>query len=277
MRVARHPAHAGAAVRPRIVAAGGFDGVHLGHRRVLEATVELARGSCGDAVAVVARDAGEAPRLVDRRQQLEHLREIGIDMVVFASATDVEAVAAGLGASIRVDVAGSDRRRAAGRSLVWVEPVEVDAMRISAGAVKAALARGDLASARAMLGRDPGVAGRVVHGFCRGAALGIPTANLRVRGIQLPPDGVYVVRVRVAGTTLRGVTNVGFNPTFGNRTRTVETHLLDFGGDLYGRRLEVDFLAHLRGERKFAEVAQLLMQIRDDTVAARRFFASDGG
>ena len=97
-------------------------------------------------------------------------------------------------------------------------------------------------AARAMLGRDAGVGGRVVHGFHRGGPLGIPTANLRVRGIQLPPDGVYAVRARVGGSALRGVANIGFNPTFGNQTRTVETHLLDFNGDLYGRRLEVAFV-----------------------------------
>ena len=111
-----------------------------------------------------------------------------------------------------------------------------------------------------------------MHGFHRGGPLGIPTANLRVKGIQLPPDGVYAVRAHVGGASLNGVANIGFNPTFGNRVRSVETHLLDFDGDLYGQRLEIAFVARLRGEQKFPDVQALLAQIRSDIAAARRFF-----
>jgi riboflavin kinase/FMN adenylyltransferase len=139
------------------------------------------------------------------------------------------------------------------------------------------VARGDLAAAAALLGRPPSVGGRVVHGFHRGAALGIPTANLRVRDHQLPPDGVYAVRAWVGDAHLRGVANIGFNPTFGNRTRTVETHLLDFSGDLYRQRLDIALLARLRDERKFPDVPALLAQIRTDIAAARRWFEVHDG
>jgi riboflavin kinase/FMN adenylyltransferase len=134
--------------------------------------------------------------------------------------------------------------------------------------------QGDLAGAARGLGRDHAVSGRVIHGHHRGGPLGIPTANIRVRGVQLPPDGVYAVRAGVEDREWRGVANIGFNPTFGNRARSVETHLLEFDGDLYGRRLAIAFVAHLRGERKFESVDALVAQIRADIAVARRVFGS---
>jgi riboflavin kinase/FMN adenylyltransferase len=129
---------------------------------------------------------------------------------------------------------------------------------------------------RRLLGRIPTIGGRVVHGFHRGAPLGIPTANLRVRGVHLPPDGVYAVRARCRGEWCDGVANIGFNPTFGNRVRSVETHVLDFSGDLYGTWLEIGFIARLRGEQRFPDVQALLAQIRVDIAAARARLADDG-
>lgn len=277
MRVIRHVALTGPAARPRVVGAGGFDGVHRGHQQVLARVVERAAAIGGESVAVVTRGPGGAPRLIDLRQQLELLRAAGVDQVLFVPAGEVGAAVDRLGAALRVAAQGSGATAPAGGTLDEVAAVEVGGVRITAAAIGVVLSRGDLEAARAMLGRDPGVGGRVVHGFHRGAALGIPTANLRVRGIQLPPDGVYAVRARIAGTSLRGVANVGFNPTFGNQTRSVETHLLDFAGDLYGGRLEIAFVARLRGERKFPDVPTLLTQIRADIAAARRLFEGHGG
>ena len=144
---------------------------------------------------------------------------------------------------------------------------------VSDKVVRAYLAAGDLTTAALALGRDYSVEGRIVHGHHRGAAIGIPTANLRIRGVQLPPDGVYAVRARVGGERLDGVANIGFNPTFGDRQRSVETHLLDFDRDVYGQRLEVSFVRCLRRERKFPDVRALIEQIRRDIDTARRLFA----
>ena len=277
MRVIRHVADVAPAGRPRVVAAGRFDGVHRGHQRVLARVLERARAVAGESVVVLARGSSGASRLTDVRRRLELLGEVGVEAVVFAPAAALEAAVERLSAAVRVAAQGRGSAAPAGGTLDEIAAVSVCGAPITAASIGAALTRGDLAAARAMLGRDPGVAGRVVHGFHRGAALGIPTANLRVRGIVLPPDGVYVVRARVAGTALCGVANVGFNPTFGNRTRTVETHLLDFAGDLYGRRLEIAFLAYLRGERKFQDVAALVAQVRADIAAARRLLEGHGG
>jgi riboflavin kinase/FMN adenylyltransferase len=276
MRVIRHVAHVDPATRPRVVAAGEFDGLHRGHQRVLQRVRERATALGGEALVVLGRGRCDEPRLDDRRQQLERLHDAGVDTVVFAPATALSTAVARVGAAVHVRARGSGAHAPRGGQLEEIEPVTVDGTAITSAAIAVALARGDLPAAAAMLGRDAGVGGRVVHGFHRGRPLGIPTANLRVRDVQLPPDGVYVVRATIgADRGLRGVANIGFNPTFGNRTRTVETHLLDIDADLYGRRLQLAFLARLRGEQKFDGVPALLAQIRDDIAAARRYFEHD--
>jgi riboflavin kinase/FMN adenylyltransferase len=272
MQVIRHVSHTVPATRPRIVAAGWFDGVHRGHQQIVGRVIERARVLGGESIVVVGRGQRDDLRLLDLRQQLERLRDAQVEAVVFSRADEVEAAVEQLAPAVRVSARGSGAGAPAGGTLDEVEPVKANGAPISSDAIRAALMRGDLQEAAAMLGRDPSVGGRVVHGFHRGGPLGIPTANLRVRGVQLPPDGVYAVRARVGDEHLRGVANVGFNPTFGNQTRTVETHLLDFNDDLYGRRLDVAFVDRLRGEQKFADVQALVAQIRADIGAARRYF-----
>lgn len=278
MRVIRHAADAETPTRPRIVAAGEFDGLHRGHQRILATVQDRARAANGESMVIVARERGSAPRLDDRRRQIERLRDAGVDAVVFAPIAELAAAVDRVGASVRVSARGSAATAPGAGRLEEIEPLSGAGAPISSAAIRGALARGDLRGAAELLGRDPGVTGRIVHGFHRGRPLGIPTANMRLRGIQLPPDGVYAVRARLAdGANLHGVANIGFNPTFGNQTRTVETHLLDYDGDLYGQRLEVTFLKRLRGEQKFASVPELLAQIRDDIAVARRYFVTDGG
>jgi riboflavin kinase/FMN adenylyltransferase len=274
MRVIRHVADAGRATRPRVAAAGRFDGMHRGHQRLLAQVVEAAGVLGGESVAIVARCRRDEVRLLDTHQHLELLRDAGIDVAVFAPAEAIDATVDRVGVARRLTAGGAGTSAPAGGRLDEVPAVEEDGVPISATRIHHALASGDLETVRRLLGRDPSVGGRVVHGFHRGAPLGIPTANLRIRGVRLPPDGVYAVFARSADTVLRGVANIGFNPTFGNRTRTLETHLLDFSGDLYGQRLEIGFMARLRGEQKFPDVAALLAQIRADIAAARRLFAA---
>jgi len=103
--------------------------------------------------------------------------------------------------------------------------------------------------------------------------LGFPTANLRVAGLVLPPDGVYAVRAHVGAIGSQGVANLGFNPTFQDHERSLEVHLFDVNADLYGKRLEVTFVHRLRGEKRFETVQALVEQIGRDTAAARRMLA----
>jgi riboflavin kinase/FMN adenylyltransferase len=119
------------------------------------------------------------------------------------------------------------------------------------------------------LGRSYAISGRVVKGFQRGRTIGFPTANLRPRTGLLLPNGVYAVRVEVDGQCVPGVANIGMNPTFGLDRKTLESHLFDFTDDLYGRRIKVNFVEYLRGERKFPSIGELMKQIQEDAQRAR--------
>jgi len=271
MKVLRHLTDAGRPLRPRIAAVGRFDGVHLGHRRIAERVVECARMRSGEAWILIERAADAAPlRLTTARQQIALFAAMDIDVVAF------DRPAAAQRQRLPVDLLVSAAPAPDGVAVDLVPQVEVDGTAVASSTVREALARADLGLARRLLGRTPTVGGRVVHGFHRGAPLGIPTANLRLRDVQLPPDGVYAVRALCAGAWRDGVANIGFNPTFGNRMRSVETHLLDFSGDLYGTRLEIGFVARLRGEQRFSDVQALLAQIQADIDAARSRLANDG-
>jgi riboflavin kinase/FMN adenylyltransferase len=123
--------------------------------------------------------------------------------------------------------------------------------------------------AQRFLGRLPSTFGEVVHGEARGRALGFPTANIVPQTPVLPPNGVYVVQVILDSGVLKGVANLGTRPTFAGTGTVLEVHLLDFQGDLYGRELEIAFLARLRGEQKFSNLDALKTQITNDIAAAR--------
>ncbi len=162
-----------------------------------------------------------------------------------------------------------------------IGPVEVEGHVVSSSLVRRVIESGDVRLAAALLGRPHAVVGRIVVGKRRGATLGFPTVNVRAPVGLHPPDGVYAVRVEVEGASgggagtdcaaIRrdGVANIGRNPTFGENARTLEAHLFDFDGDLYGRRCRVAFVERLRGEIAFADVDALVAQIRRDADAAR--------
>jgi riboflavin kinase/FMN adenylyltransferase len=154
-----------------------------------------------------------------------------------------------------------------------VGPVRVDGHEVSSSAIRRAVAAGDLPLAAALLGRPHRLSGRVVAGKRRGAALGFPTANVKVKVGIVPPDGVYAVFAETAGGRFQGVANLGTNPTFGANARSLEVHLFDFSGDLYGRRCRVSFVEHLRGEIAFSSVDALVAQIRRDAEQARNVLA----
>jgi riboflavin kinase/FMN adenylyltransferase len=303
MRVARRIESLQRLPAPRVVTLGNFDGVHLGHQAILRRVVERARDGGGSAIAITFHPHPAAVLSPERRpllltslrQRVEALADSGTDgLWLLRFTSQVAAVEAerfvvdyllrGLGAEFLVvgERVGFGHRRGGDAALLTrlsrelgfgleiVGAVEIDGQQVSSSAIRRAVAAGDLETARRMLGRFHRVSGRIVHGLHRGKGLGFPTANLRLNDVQLPPDGVYAVRASVRGTEYPGVANLGFNPTFGNRTRTLETHLFDITADLYGARMDVAFVQRLRGERKFASVEALVDQIRADADAARR-------
>ena len=291
-----------------VVTVGNFDGVHRGHQALVRATREEARSLGGTSVVltfdphpsrVLSPDRAPAS-LMTLAQKAEVLGELGVDRLavlpfgIELSRKDPAEFARHvlsdtLGA--RVVVVGTNFRfgrarsgdvtllarlgEAVGFRVRTLDPVLEEGAPISSSRIREALARGDVSAARLLAGRPFFVDGTVVRGEGRGRTLGIPTANLEVENETVPGGGVYVgwahVRPRdQGGEPLPAVVNVGRRPTFGGVALTVEAHLIDFGGDLYGRGLRLEFLERLRPESRFPSVDALVQQIHADVAAARR-------
>ena len=159
----------------------------------------------------------------------------------------------------------------AGLGFEVVEPTAVDGDLVSSSRVRRCLVEGPADEAARLLGRPYRLRGVVTHGAARGAGLGFPTANLDEIDTLIPADGVYAALAYVdgQGPPVPSATHIGPNVTFGEQDRKVESHLIDFDGDLYGRTVELDFLARLRPTRKFAGLDDLLAQIGQDVARAR--------
>jgi riboflavin kinase/FMN adenylyltransferase len=143
---------------------------------------------------------------------------------------------------------------------------------ISSSFIRKAVAGGDVEHARRMLGRPFAVIGEVIRGDGRGASLHYPTANLAVENEMIPAGGVYVTETVALASRYPSVSNIGYRPTFGGRELRIETHLMDFEGDLYSERVEVRFLARIRDEMRFEDPLQLGDQIARDRAAAEAYF-----
>ncbi|MFK7740979.1 MAG: riboflavin biosynthesis protein RibF [Planctomycetota bacterium] len=286
-----------------VVAVGVFDGVHLGHHRLLHELLEMASSLQGMPTVVTFENhpdqvlRGEAPpRICSVQHRLRLLRRAGVLRLVilqfeprlmnmtareFASDLLVARLRArglllGYDSALGKNREGTPERfRELGDELGFTvksgTPFELEGQPVSSTAIRAAIASGDLLSARRFLGRFPGALGTVVHGEARGRTLGFPTANVALQPGALPPDGVYAVEAVVDGRTFAAVANLGKRPTFApdDAEPSLEVHLLDFDGDLYDRELEVTFRQLLRPERKFDSSEQLQAQIHADVLAAR--------
>lgn len=287
-----------------VVAVGVFDGVHLGHQRLLHQLLEMASALQGMPTVVTFANHpdqvlhGTAPPLLcSVPHRLRLLRRAGVLRLVllqfeprlqnmtpreFAATVLVRhlrtrGLLLGYDSALGKDRAGTPERfRDLGGELGFEvatgAPFEIDGQPISSTAIRSAIARGDLGAARRCLGRFPGALGMVVHGAARGRQLGFPTANLRLQPGALPPNGVYAVEAVVDGATRPAVANLGTRPTFDgdDAQATLEVHLLDFDGDLYDRELEITFRQRLRDEQRFAGADELREQVVRDIAAARR-------
>jgi riboflavin kinase / FMN adenylyltransferase len=279
----------------RAVAIGTFDGVHLGHRRVLEATLAAAAG--GLVPTVVTFDPHPRTALGNRvellttlERRLELLDRAGIEDALVVEfdlelarlepSEFAEGVLRAIGAE--VVVAGEGFRFGRGRSgdLGTLRELGFDARPVphvegvSSSAVRGFLREGDVERAAGALGRPAEVEGVVVSGDARGGTLGFPTANLRLDPeLLVPRQGIYAGWSPAAGETdggRRAAISIGVNPHYGGEELRVEAFLLEFAGDLYGRRLIVELWRRLRDERAFAGEAELVAQIARDVEETRR-------
>lgn len=289
------------------VAIGNFDGVHLGHQALVRRTRELAAAS-GMPSAVLTFEphpreyfdpVGAPARLMRLREKAEALAALGVERLCVVRFDErlrgmhapefVDAVLVrGLGA--RHVVVGDGFRFAARREgtvetlratgaasgfeVHVVAAVALDGARVSSTRVREALASGDLELAKRLLGRHYRMSGRVIRGQQLGRTLGYATANMRLHRRKLPLSGIYAVRVAGAEGACTGVASLGTRPTVNGVEPLLETHVFDFAGDLYGRRLDVDFVAKLRDETKFDSLDALVAQMHLDARQAREILAA---
>ena len=291
-----------------VVCIGAFDGLHLGHRALVRHAVARARELSSSrarvpAVALTfeplpreffARD-GEPARLLLPRAKVEGLWELGIDLVGLLrfnarfAAIEAEAFVRGMLASrlrAREVWVGPGFRFGRGRAgdigllqrtggefgfvAGEIAPVLLDGERVSSTRIRAALAEGHFDTAAHLLGRPYAIGGRVVRGARLGRTLGYPTANLRFGGKVPPLSGIFATRVHGVGDApLPSVSSFGTRPTVDGTEPLLEAHIFNFDGDLYGRRIEVEFVAKLRDEAKFPDLPALVAQMHDDAAQAR--------
>jgi riboflavin kinase/FMN adenylyltransferase len=284
-----------------VVCIGALDGVHRGHRAVLERVRERADTLRAAPVAVTFAPiprtyfSRDVPQLTTPREKISLLREAGMQHVLmlrfnahlaamtaesFIAQVLVERLAArevwvGEGFRFGHDRVGDLALLQEIGAEEWmtadvVPPFMLDDERVSSSRIRAALGAGEFSIAERLLGRRFTMGGHVVHGERIGHKLGCPTANLRLGSRIAPLGGVFAVRVHGVGDRPRpGVASLGTRPTINGTEPLLEAHLLDFDGDLYGKRLEVDFVKKIRNEEKYPDLATLAKQISRDVSAAR--------
>jgi riboflavin kinase/FMN adenylyltransferase len=288
---------------------GVFDGVHLGHQRLISELVrQAARRHLLPGVVTFRQhpedlltSGKKLPFLTDINTRIRLLKEEGVGLIVPLSFTaqlarlDARAFVGLLqkylkmrGLFIGADFAlGKGREGDIGTlqelgremdfSVTIVPPLEVNGEVVSSTTIRKALAAGDMEKVRELTGRYFSLYGQVVTGAGRGEVMGFPTANLNISsGQAIPPDGVYASLARINGKLYPSMTNIGRNPTFGDKKRTVESYLIDYCGDLYGQELSVDFVARLRDEKKFASADELKKQVTEDIRRGKTILKSTG-
>ena len=288
---------------PLHLALGVFDGVHVGHQAVIARAVEAAAREGGlpgvltfdpHPIRVIAPNKAPTSLLETLAHKARVMEELGVKLFIplhfdieLARMEASEFIEKLTAAAVKTIAVGEDWRfghnrggdvnflnqEAARRGfkLEAVAPVMHDGERVSSTRIRQAIRDGNLAAAEQLLGRPYAVAGKVIEGKKLGRTIGFPTANLATGEAQLPPDGVWAVRVILPdGRDLAGVANLGLRPTVGGDSRSLEVHLLDFSCDLYGEELEIRFQKHLRPEIKFPSIDALRLQIQQDADDARK-------
>lgn len=284
--------------QPCALTIGNFDGMHLGHQALLKKLIHTAQAqNLSSAVMTFEPHPREffmpdnAPaRLCSLREKLEYFSEIGVERAYvyrfdrrFSEVTAIEFMRNILrnALNVRAILVGEDFKFGAMRAgsiidfveakfnLINFQEMNLSGARISSTRVRLALSAGNLQEAALLLGRPYSISGKVVHGAKRGRQLGFPTANVHMRHERPALTGVYAVKL----DGLNAVANLGVRPTIAGVPKlSLEVHVLDFNGDLYGKHVHVEFLHKIRDEMKFESLDALKAQIAADAEVARVFF-----
>jgi len=297
-------------MRPTVLTLGVFDGLHLGHQRIMQTVVERAKDVGAIATAItfdphpraVLHPETAPPLLQTLDQRLANLEVLGIEQAIVIRFTRQFA---GKPAEVFLEEIVHDRLHARevylGKGFAFgkerggniallremsqklgffadeVDEVKIRGQRISSSRIRQLLAEGRVNLARRMLGRPYGVEGVIIRGNRRGHTIGFPTANLKPHNRVIPKFGVYATATLIDGTWRRSITNIGVRPTFEDTTEpSIETYIFDFDDELYGDVLRVRFLHRIRDERKFSGIEELKAQIERDTEHARNYFSRPG-
>jgi riboflavin kinase / FMN adenylyltransferase len=285
------------------VAIGNFDGVHLGHARIVERLRARAKQVGGPAIVFtfdphpvrLLRPEHAPPPLTWTDRKAELLSQLGVDAMLAYPTDDAllalspqeffsRIVRESLAAKAMVEGPNFyfGRSRAgtidvlrglcekSGISLDIVEPLQVSGDFVSSSRVRKLIQAGDVSAAAELLTQPYRIRGMVTHGAARGAKLGFPTANLDAIDTLLPALGVYAGRAVLPDRLWPAAINIGPNPTFGEQAVKVEVHLIGFSGSLYGQPIEVDFVSRLRDIRRFTGALELKSQLKDDIAAAEK-------
>lgn len=291
---------------PVYMALGTFDGIHIGHQAIIKRTAQQARSNnCSSAVFTFSNhplnviDADRCPPLIITNQEkVELIANLGVDMLFNVPFTTellrltpekfLEKIVCninlrhvivganftygyrGAGTPALLTTAGAKH----GFTVDVVNMVDVEGVIVSSTTIRQLVADGAVKPASDLLGRPATITGKIIEGDQRGRKLGFPTANLAIpSGLLVPADGVYAVYVHnEAGEKLKGVANIGNNPTFTRQTRRIEVHILDFDRFIYGQQLKIEFIERIRGEIAFTNIEQLKQQMKADIEFARKYY-----
>jgi len=293
---------------PCACALGFFDGVHVGHQKLVSVLKDVAmRKNLKSIVFTFDKhplsliDKKRAPKLImDNESKIWVFEKLGIDVLYFCRVSQdllhtkhdifldrillknlsVKAIIAGFNFKFGYMGRGNSNallefEKRTGTSVNIVEPVFIDGLLVSSTTIREFLNNGEISMANKFLGRTYFMHGTVIHGRNRGKILGFPTANILLsRNLSIPQNGVYITKVKIDNnkTERIGITNIGYNPTFGNDNVSIETHILNFDENIYGKEIRIDFYDRIRDERKYNNAEQLALQILKDKEAAIKYF-----
>lgn len=297
-------------LRGTVLTLGVFDGLHLGHQRIMQTVVESANATRAVPTVItfdphpraVLHPENAPPLLQTLDQRLANFEVLGIEQAIVIrfdkefAGIDAETflrdivherlqareVFLGKGFFFGKNRGGNiELLREMSKRLDFfadeVPEVRLRGQRISSSQIRQLLAEGKVNLARRMLGRPYGVEGQIIHGLQRGRTIGFPTANLKPHNRVIPRYGVYATAVLINDVWRRSITNVGVRPTFEDESApSIESYVFDFDGDLYGDVLRVRFLHRIRDERKFDGIDALRAQIQKDTRRALNYFSHEG-
>lgn len=289
---------------PLACAIGNFDGVHIGHRKLIEAAVDYCRAHSGTKCAVFTFESNTsgAPFIVSHEEKLKIFAECGAETAVTVPFDEVRDMScevfvsqvlvgtlnvacAFCGFNFRFGKMGAGNGEtlaslmsANGRSAAIMPPVNLGGKPVSSTRIRAALAEGDMPLANSLLGRNFGFVSEVLHGKALGATLGFPTANQRIaHGAAMPRRGVYASLCIIDGKKYPAVSNIGVRPSIDSHGEAnCETNIIGFSGDLYGREIAVYPLVFIRPERRFSDTAELTAEVMGNRAQAEEMLKKMG-